>query len=252
MISIIIPAREEYYLQNTINDLLQKAKNNIEIIVILDGYWPNPPLENNNSLKIIHFGKSRGMRCAINSGVSISSGEYILKTDAHCSFDKGFDRKLIEDHKDNWVQIPRRKRLNPEKWEIINDGRPDIDYLYLDKNFRGRLCTKKNNDPELKKVLLDDIGAFQGSCWFMKKQYFEKLNLLDESFGGSGHESQEITFKTLIDGGKVIRNKKTWYAHWHKTKSTFKMDRSKSRDYLKYWIEENKNVLKLIKKYEKN
>ncbi|MFK5165339.1 glycosyltransferase, partial [Propionibacterium freudenreichii] len=64
------------------------------------------------------FHDNRGMRPAINAGVSISKGEYIMKCDEHVMFDQGFDVKLIADCEDNWVVIPRRKRLNAEDWTL--------------------------------------------------------------------------------------------------------------------------------------
>jgi hypothetical protein len=56
---------------------------------------------------------------------------------------------------------------------------------------------------------LDDTESFQGSCYFISKEYYNKLKLLDENFGGSGHEAQEISSIVLHNNGRIIRNKKT-------------------------------------------
>jgi len=112
MVSVIIPARNEQFLEKTINDLLAKAEGEIEIIVVLDGYWPNPGLKDDPRVTLLHRGQSRGMRDAINSAVAIAKGEYIMKTDAHCMFGEGFDVKLVADHKPNWLVVPRRYRLD--------------------------------------------------------------------------------------------------------------------------------------------
>ena len=40
-LSIIVPSRSPQYLQKTIDDLLAKAEGDIEIIVVLDGIWPD-------------------------------------------------------------------------------------------------------------------------------------------------------------------------------------------------------------------
>jgi len=50
VLSIIIPARNEPFLSNTIKELFSKAKGKIEIIVNLDGYWPTPILEDDSRL----------------------------------------------------------------------------------------------------------------------------------------------------------------------------------------------------------
>lgn len=210
MVSIIIPSIKEEYLDKTVEDVRKKAWGEIEIIVI----------------------ENKPMRTAINEGVAKAKGNYILKTDAHCMFDEGFDLKLSSVHESKWVQTPRRKRLNAEKWELIKSDQPDIDYMYIVKG-KGYKDHIKNNDPELKKKLIDDLQIFQGSCYFMGRDYFYHLGLLDDkNFGGMGSEALEICVKTRADGGRVVINKTTWYAHYHKTKATFRRNMNKSLAYL--------------------
>ena len=228
LLSIIVPARNERYLDSTINDILVKAKGDIEVIAVLDGYWS--PIIEDERVHYIHFSDSRGMRNAINCGVSIAKGEYILKSDAHCMFDEGFDEILKTDLKDNWVAVPTRKRLDPENWVLTKTHKADINYMYLahpedesvwgGKGLQGKEWVDKNNDVSLKSELIVDLMTFQGSVWMMKKDYFHTLELMDESnYGEFAKESQEIGLKCWLSGGRVIRNKKTWYAHWHKPKS---------------------------------
>jgi glycosyltransferase involved in cell wall biosynthesis len=135
LVSVVIPARNEPYLKKTILDLLEKAAGEIEIIVNLDGYWPAPEdIVDNPKVIYIHRSKALGMRAGINSGVAIAKGEYILKSDAHCMFIcAGFDSVLKQDIKDNWVVVPRRYPLDPEKWQIEerSDNKYPIDRMYL-------------------------------------------------------------------------------------------------------------------------
>lgn len=228
MLSIVIPARNEQFLQKTIEDLLLHAEGEIEIIVNLDGYWPDP-LFVHPKVRYIHKGEAEGMRQGINSAVAIARGEYIMKIDGHCMVDQGFDVKLLADIKDDWVVIPRRKRLDAENWTIADVGKPDVDYNYLSfpddpadfggPGLNGRIWTKKALERTDPKYDLDEELSFQGSCWVMKKSYFEFLELMDyENWGPFWNEAQEIGFKTWLSGGKVMRNKKTWYAHLHKGK----------------------------------
>ena len=216
-VSIIIPARNEIYLKKTIEDLLIKARGDIEIIAVLDGYWIDTPIEDPR-IVYLHLGTAKGMRNAINSGVAISKGSYLMKCDAHCMFDKGYDKKLISDCKRNWVVVPRRFALNPEKWELFDNPKYPIDYMYLSKDLHGVVWEAKNKDPKLKNKLLDETMSNQGSVWFMPKDYFHKLELMDEAtYGTFWNEFQEIGLKCWLSGGRVMVNKKTWYAHWHKT-----------------------------------
>ena len=219
MVSVIIPSRNEPYLQRTIQDLLSKARHLIEIVVVLDGYWPKAEeLFNNPQVTYIHFSTPRGMRNAINAGASIAKGEYLLKTDAHCMFEMGFDEVLSRNCEYDWVVVPRRYALNPEKWERFDNPKYPVDYMYLSNDLHGVIWEEKNKDPELKNKPIDDTMSNQGSVWFMRKTYFNWLELMDEGeYGMFWNEFQEIGLKCWLSGGKVKVNKNTWYAHWHKT-----------------------------------
>jgi glycosyltransferase involved in cell wall biosynthesis len=225
-VSIIIPARNEKYLQKTVNDILAKARGDIEVIAVLDNYWPNPPLPDDKRLIILHNGYARGMRGAINGGAAIAKGKYLLKCDAHCMFDEGFDIKLIEDIEPDWVVVPRRKRLNAETWSL-ETGKSDVDYEYLSypgnrgnwsEGLHGRIWAERAI--RRAELVLDENMSAQGSCWIMEKDLYEKLELEDEqNYGTFNHEFQEIGLKAWLSGGAVMTNKKTWYAHLHKNKA---------------------------------
>lgn len=227
MVSIVIPARNEQFLQKTIDDLLTKAHGDVEVIAVLDGYWPNPPLTDDPRLKVIHFGESKGMRNAINAAVAVAQGEFIMKIDGHCMVDEGYDVKLQEECDEKTVVIPRRKRLDAENWCIQDVGKPDVDYEYLSypdnpadfggAGLNGRIWTERAK--ESAHIMIDDNMSFQGSCWFMRKTYFHFLELMDEhDYGPFWNEAQEIGLKAWLSGGRVVTNKKTWYAHLHKGK----------------------------------
>jgi glycosyltransferase involved in cell wall biosynthesis len=224
-VSIIIPSRNEKYLAKTIESLLVSAKGEFEIIAVLDGYWLDKPIEDPRVI-YIHLGKSYGMRNAINSGVAIARGKYILKCDAHCLFAEGFDIELSSYIKQNWVVVPRRKRLDATNWSIQDTDKADVDYEYLcypgtdgSAGLHGMVWEARAK--ERKNFLIDDNMSAQGSCWFMFREYFHELELEDEeNYGTFNHEFQEIGLKCWLSGGKVVTNKKTWYAHLHKNKET--------------------------------
>ncbi len=217
-LSIIIPSRNEIFLGKTIEDMLTKAEGEIEIIAVLDGYWVDSPTENPKVI-YLHLGKSKGMRGAINSGVAIAKAKYIMKSDAHCMFDIGFDIKLIADIRPNWVVVPRRYALDAENWKMLENPKYPVDYMYLSKDLRGEVWDEKNREAKLKEKLIDENMSSQGSCWFMHKDYFHELELEDEeNYGTFSNEFQEIGLKCWLSGGRVVTNKKTWYAHLHKNK----------------------------------
>lgn len=233
LVSIIIPARNEIFLEKTIRDILAKARGPIEVIPVLDGYWCNPDeIVEDKRVSYLHFGESHGMREAINAAVRKAKGEYILKCDAHVMFDEGFDVKLVADvptyqeksgSADNWIVIPRRKRLDAEAWAIQDVGKIDVDYEFLsssaDNGAKGNIWTERAmarlNDP---KYDIDENMTFQGSCWFMPRtHYLDRLGGMSEvGYGTFVREAQEIGLKTWLGDGRIFTNKRTWYAHLHK------------------------------------
>lgn len=218
VVSVIIPARNEPYLQRTVDDVLEKAGAPIEVIVILDGYLPE--LKVDPRVRTIHYGVSRGMRNGINAAVAIARGRFILKTDAHCLFAQDFAAKLIETYTEKTVVVPRRYRLDPEKWAIIEDGRPPIDRMRLTIDLHGRDWQEGNTDSEI-----EETPSSQGSVWFMQRDYFYELELMDEStYGSFWSEFQEIGLKCWLSGGRVLVDKRTHYAHWHKDKRGYNLE----------------------------
>jgi glycosyltransferase involved in cell wall biosynthesis len=222
-VSVVIPSRNESYLQNTILDLLKKAKGEVQVIVTLDGYWPlEPEIVEDPRVIYIHYSNARGMRNAINSGVAIAKGEFILKTDAHCMFSQDYDEVLKAQCEQDWVCVPRRYALEPQKWQIEErkDNKYPVDYYYLNSELHGVVWDEKNHDPKLREKMIDETCSNQGSVWFMRKDYFNWLELEDEEiYGKFFNEFQEVGFKCWLSGGKVMVNKGVWYAHWHKTES---------------------------------
>ena len=228
--SIIIPSRTEKFLSQTVRDIFLHATGDVEVIAVLDGYWPDPPLEDRKNLTLIHRGQAKGMRSGINSAAAVAKGEWLMKCDAHCLFAEGFDEVMKADCADNWIMIPRRMSLNAETWTAHKEPIDAMQYFYPylhpdDLGLHGRPWMERSR--ERKEVLVDEDATFQGSVWFMSAEHFNKrIGGMSEvgylSFMG---EPQEIGFKTQLGpwDGKIMRNKKTYYAHLHKGKTYGRM-----------------------------
>ena len=240
-LSIIVPSYNCKYATKTVEDLFEKASGAIEIIIILDNYWPNPPLKEHSNLTIIHKGSVLGMRDSINKGVSIAKGKYIMKVDDHCMFSEGFDLALEKDMESDWLVVPSRYSLDAINWKPIRCA-VEYEYLaypykYTDKFRYGGigLYSKKwlgenGDDPinmgvqefykredQRKHIKIDDIMIFQGSCWFMEKKWFNKIKGLF-NYKTMYQEPAELIFKTWLSGGRCVVNKNAWYAHMFKGK----------------------------------
>jgi len=219
MLSVIIPSYKDPLLQRTINSLLENAQGEIEIIVVLDGYWPAEYDWSDPRVKIVHIGKNGGMRNAINVGVKASRGEFIMRTDEHCSFGPGYDVILTKRFKHNWIMYPMRYYLDPVKWEVM-DKKPNIyNKLVIDGSrhkFSGVDWPNRSIGREHK--MIDESMAMQGSCWIMKRSWWDAVigELQSEGYGTHYGDSHEMVFKTWVAGGKLMVNKGTWHAHKHR------------------------------------
>ena len=229
-LSVVIPSRYngkgENFCKKTVEDVLKNAGCDVEVIVFVDEAWPR--IVGDERVHYIHPPTPRGLRNAVNEGVKMSRGKYILKCDDHVAFGENFGRILIDSHEeDNWVQIPRRYALDPINWKIEDrtDDKYPIDYMYVDFPRKGKAHDDgmhgvpwKARREEKKDLEVDDTPTMQGSCYFMTKNHFiNTLGSLDQTnYGHFAQESQEINFKTWLGGGACKVNKKTWYAHLHK------------------------------------
>lgn len=228
MVSVIIPARNEKYLENTIKNVLENARGEIEIIVVLDGYLPDPQIKLDDSrVRFLHNEVARGQRQSINQAVAVSNGKYIMKLDAHCAVDEGFDIKLKADCEYNWTIIPRMYNLDVSSWKpkLIEDTDTAIrrrklhDYMYIGWNDKNELRTLYYRDRENYKLhqrteQIDDIMSCMGCCFFMYKERFLETGGCDEGHGGWGQQGIEVSLKAWLSGGALKVNKKTWFAHW--------------------------------------
>lgn len=267
MVGISIPGRNERFMNETIRDILEKAEGPIEVFPILDGcskeYMDSYEYIDDERVHYIIFpnmGKAT-KRQGINTMVSITNAKYVMSVDGHCMFEKGFDTVLKENHQSNWIQVPRRHRLDAENWciQIQSDNRPPIDYEYLmfrplateDSGMHGFKWNERTN--ARKDIMIDDIITFQGSCWFMEKEWYNHCGFMDIAYQGWGQEAEELAFRTRQMGGEVKVNKLTWYAHLHKGKKygrMYWMSRYENRlSYAyayKHWIIDNWHVFEKI------
>lgn len=243
-LSILIPARNEEFLAKTIEDILSNIKADTEIIAVLDGAWANPPVPQHPRVTIVYLPESIGQRAATNLACKLSKAKYVMKADAHTAWDKGFDKKLIEDMQDDWTVVPTMRNLHAFDW-VCECGFSH----YQDKGSMCPQCKKEMTkkmiwqpragtrnysycfDPEPHfqyfrayserpegKGDLTETMSLQGSCFMLSREKYWELNICDENFGSWGSQGIEVAVKTWLSGGKVMVNHKTWYAHMFRTK----------------------------------
>lgn len=224
VLSIIIPSWKDPMLHKTIRDILENFTGSFEIIPVIDGYELKEPLPEDPRVRPVIHDTNKGMREAINSGVRASRGKFLLRADEHCCFAPGFDRAMIERIHHNWIFTARRYYLDPHEWRRMDElGYIDYEKLIV-KNIGGKYpkfsgVSWPTRKKERKRHLVDESMAMQGSCWMMLRSWWDEVigELQTEGYGPHYQDSTEMLFKTWLAGGKLMVNKKTWFAHRHKS-----------------------------------
>ena len=234
------------FLARTVEDVLANARADTEVIAVCDGYWPDPPLQDHPRLKIIHHSQAIGQRAATNEGARLSQAKYIMKLDAHCAIDEGFDVKLMKDCQSDWTMVPVMHNLHAFDWECQGCGnrtyqgsrpkecakchgnlfgtvmvwkprenRQTVSWRF-DKNLQFQYWRKHSKRPEAKGDLIETM-SFIGACMFLERERFWALGGMDEAHGSWGQFGTEWACKSWLSGGKLITSRKTWFAHMFRT-----------------------------------
>jgi glycosyltransferase involved in cell wall biosynthesis len=241
-LSVIIPARNEMFLLKTIEEVLSKSRGNTECIVVLDGYHVDVPRD--PRVTVIHNVEPRGQRGAINDAARLSTARYIMKLDAHCQLAEGFDVTLIESAHElgrEVTQIPLQYNLHAFDW-VCPDGHrryqsPSGACTECGKPTKREIVWQKRDNRKTWAWRFDADLHFQywhewekthktdyvetmsllGACFFMDREWYWELGGSDEDHGSWGQQGTEIACKSWLSGGRVICNRKTWYAHMFRT-----------------------------------
>jgi glycosyltransferase involved in cell wall biosynthesis len=240
-LSILIPARNEMFLKRTVEDILAHMEGNTEIITVLDGSWPHEPLPDHERVTLIYHSESIGQRAATNEAARLSEAKYLMKVDAHCAFDQGFDVKMMADMQPDWTLVPLMRNLHAFNWACKNGhtryqspsgpcaecGEPTTrDVVWIAKPKPQSTAYRFDKDlhfqywDQWKKKQTGDLVetmSIQGSCFMVTREKYFELDLCDEKHGSWGQQGTEVACKTWLSGGRVIVTKKTWYAHMFRT-----------------------------------
>jgi len=242
-LSIIIPGANEEFLGRTIEDLLANTGPRTEIITVIDGPLPNPPLKAHPRVTLIYHSNMIGQRAATNEGVRISKAKYVMKIDAHCAVDKDFDTKMLRLMEDDVTMIPVMRNLHVFDWVCDKGhrryqgdsgpceecgGATHKEVVWIPKKNPQSIAFRFDTDMHFQ--YWNDLGrkqsgdltetmSIQGSCFMATREKYLELDLCSEEFHGWGQQGVEVACKTWLSGGRVLVNRTTWYAHMFRTKS---------------------------------
>jgi len=254
-LSILIPARNEMFISNTVNDILKNKRGNTEIIVGLDGAWADPGIVDHPDVRIVYSPEAKGQRGMTNLLAKLSRAKYLAKSGAHCAFDESFHVKLMEAMQDDWTIVPLMRNLHAFDWKCMKCGKKtyqgptpgtpngiskcedcgNTDY----STFKRKVIWYAKPSPQSTAYCFDPEPHFQyfnefkkrpegkgditpsmslqGSFFMLTRDKYWELNICDENFGSWGSQGIEVACKTWLTGGQVMCVQNTWYAHMFRT-----------------------------------
>ena len=205
MISAIIPARQEPYINKTIESLYDNALGEIEVIVVLDG--EAAPVD--ERAKVIFHPKPLGRRVCMNEGAAIARGEFLLHIDAHCSMTPEWDNKLSESCKGETVVVSLVSMMDENTWKI--KPKHNYTFVYLDENLVERWWGKYKRLEDCQ--VTEETMALTGCGWMIRRDYYLSLGGCDESLGHLGHLGPEWALKVWCNGGKLLLRTDVYCGH---------------------------------------
>jgi len=228
MISVIVPAQNEFnYLNQTIKNIYDTKNSDVEIIVIDNG--GNGGID--DRAIVLPMENNVGERVAMNRAVDIAKGEYLLRIDAHCDFSpQGWDMMMADatGPKDITVAVLTALRLpwddapKAERLAWLAQGRKQEDWIGWER-LKGHwygLCRIiiTENDPGVRGLECKwqtpnrDHNQYHGvepnmgltGCGFMlRKDFYEEIGGADEALPSMGAIGEEFALKAWAHEGKV-------------------------------------------------
>ena len=216
-LSILIPARNEMFLKRTIDDILEHIEGDTEIITVLDGAWADPPIPDHPRVHLVYHSQSIGQRAATNEAARLSQAKYVMKCDAHCSFDQGFDVQMMEAMQDDWTMVPTMYNLHAFDWVCPSCGfrryqSPTAPCRDCGAVMEREILWKAKSNPETTSMRFDRDLHFQywreykkrqkgdlvetmsilGACFMLTRERYWALDICDEKHGSWGQQGTEV------------------------------------------------------------
>ena len=243
-LSVLIPSRGGRELKRTIEDILEHSEADTEIIVGFDGSMPEG-FETfwSPGLKFHHEPEHVGQRAITNKLAYLSTSDYIMKVDAHCSFSQGFDRVMLSEMDDKTILAPLLMSLDGPTWTI--NGKKSTSRYCFDQNLVMQY-DEENGNPE--------TMCLQGSAWMVSRDNYWNWKLGDETLGSWGGQGPELGIKAWLNGGVCKTTRNAYYGHVFREKEEdFPYQRDKAAikgttDEIKKRFK-NQKIAGLIKKF---
>lgn len=216
LLSCVIPCLDDPDIASTVRSLRETAPE-VEIVVVNDssGNWPT--LE---GCKVVHNRHRCGSGPSRHIGAIYATGEWLLHTDSHMRFEKGWYEAFVDRVKfgankpsSYWTGVP-----------IFEDAKPNTvlcgTMIALERDlsqhgeYSGATLNLVGPDPgkpEVQQVFQanwkkhangEEIGMLMGACSFVSRDWYLSLSP-HRHLRSYGFEEESMSLKTWLSGGRI-------------------------------------------------
>ena len=210
MISVLIPtgsSEKPQWIYNTVESVTQTAKEDIEVLVLLDG-WENrnkiveirqllKPFKN---VRILPSSDNKGERGTVNRGAAAARGKFIIKLDAHCSLSAGWDVALKEQCCEKYLLVCTLDALNAETWIPLGHR---YERVYITPSGEEKWWPNHLDHLDAASTIVPSM-SLTGCGWFCRRDYFLEHLRYDETLGKWGCIGPEMSAKVEKSGGAIF------------------------------------------------
>jgi GT2 family glycosyltransferase/glycosyltransferase involved in cell wall biosynthesis len=220
---IVLTYNALHYTQKFYESILKTVNSNYELIIIdnasIDGtkeYLNSISLDNKN-VKLIFNDKNLGFPAAVNQGIHIAKGKYILIANNDIVVTQSWLERLIEVvESDNRIGI-----VGPISNEVSGVQRDkEADYKTIDEMHLYADSVREKN-----KNKITQFPRVAFLCTLIKKDVIEKIGGLDERFSPGNFEDDDFCLRAQLAGYKTVIAQDVFIHHYGS--KSFKADGEK-------------------------
>lgn len=112
------------------------------------------------------------------------------------------------------------KNCNSKEFERVIVWQPrnnrQSDSMRFDKDLHFQYWGAYTTRPEARGDISDTMSLV-GACFIMNRERYWELGGSDEAHGSWGQQGTEVSCKTWLSGGRLVVNKRCWFAHLFRT-----------------------------------
>ncbi|SHH34042.1 glycosyltransferase family 2 protein [Tepidibacter thalassicus] len=200
-VQIVIPNYNGLrYLQRCLDSVYNQNFNEVELIVVDNNSQDNSCefiKRNYPDVKLINLSKNHGFAKAVNEGIKLAKGEYVVLLNNDTEVEKDWLKNLVECiKKDKKIFSVSSKMIQYNNRNLIDDAGDE--YTLLGWTFKIGEGESVNNYNEKKEIFSSCAGAA-----IYRKKIFDEIGYFDENFFAY-MEDVDISYRAKSHGYKNI------------------------------------------------